>query len=66
MPSFLFSELQLCTVLLLICDSYMNWSTKFVSLKVCKWFSIFDFISFLLKFIFLFYKMHGLFEFETP
>ena len=30
--SFLFHELQLTTVLLLICNSYMNWSTRFVYL----------------------------------
>ena len=31
MPSFFFCELQLITVLLVICDSYMN--SRFVSLK---------------------------------
>ena len=34
------------TVLLLICDSYMSWSTRFVSLNVCVRFSIFDSVSF--------------------
>ena len=63
--SFFFCELQLITVSLLICDSYMNWSTKFVSLKLYVWLSIFDTISFLLKFKFLFNKMHGLFDFRT-
>ena len=62
---FLFRELQLITVLLLICDSYMSWSTRFVSLKLCMGFSIFDSVSFLLKFIFLFNKMHRLFDFKT-
>ena len=62
---FLFRELQLITVLLLICDSYMSWSTRFVSLKLCMRFSIFDSVSFLLKFIFLFNKMHRLFDFKT-
>ena len=38
---------------------------KFVSLKLCVGFSIFDSVSFLLKFIFLFNKMHGLFDFKT-
>ena len=38
---------------------------KFVSLKLCVGFSIFDFFSFLLKFIFLFNKIHGLFDFKT-
>ena len=41
-------------------DSYMSWSTRFVSLKRCVGFSIFDFISFLLKFIFLFNKIREL------
>ena len=53
------------TVLLLICDSYMSWSTRFVSLKLCVEFSIFDSVSFLLKFIFLCNKMHGFFDFKT-
>ena len=53
--SALFSrKLLLITVLLLICDSYMSWSARFVSLKLCVVFSIFDSVSFLLKFIFLF------------
>ena len=47
------------------CDSYKSWSTRFVSLKPCVGFSIFDSASFLLKFIFLFYKIHGLFDFKT-
>ena len=63
MPYFFFRELQLITILLFICDSYM--STSFVSLKLCVGFSIFDFASFLLKFIFLFNKMHGFFDFLT-
>ena len=46
--------LQLTTVLLLICDFYMSWSTSFVSIKLCVRFSIFDSVSFLLKFIILF------------
>ena len=32
---FFFRELQLVTVLLLIRNSYMSWSTRFISLKVC-------------------------------
>ena len=63
-PSILFRELQLIIVLLLICDSYMSWSTRFVSPKLCLGFSIFDSFSFLLKIIFLFNKMHGFFEFK--
>ena len=50
MPSFLIRELQLIAVLLLICNSYMSWSTRFVSLKLCVGFSMFDYVSFLLKF----------------
>ena len=65
MPSFFFRKLQFITDLLLICDSYMSWSTRFVSLKLCVGFSIFDSVSFLLKFIFLFNKMHGLLNFKT-
>ena len=42
-------ELQLITALLLIRDSYISWSTKFVSLKVFGGFSIFDSVSFLIK-----------------
>ena len=34
--SFSFCELQLIRILLLIYDFYMNWSTRFVSLK-CAW-----------------------------
>ena len=32
---FFFCELQLITVLLLICDYHMSWNTWFVSLKLC-------------------------------
>ena len=65
MPSFFFRELQIITALLLIYNSYMSWNTRFVSLKLCVGFSIFDSLSFLLKFIFLFNKMHELFDFKT-
>ena len=44
---------------------YMSWGTRFVSLKLCVGFSIFDSASFLLKLIFLFNKMHRLFDFTT-
>ena len=54
--SFYFRELQLITVLHLICDSYMSSSTRFASLKLCVGFCIFDSASFLFKFIFLFNK----------
>ena len=46
MPFFFFRELQLITVLLLICDSYMSWSTSFVSLNLWVGLSIFDSLSF--------------------
>ena len=52
------------TVLLLICGSYMSWSKSFVPLKLRVGFSILDSDSFLLKFILLFNKMHGLFAFK--
>ena len=55
MKSFFFRELQLITVLLLICNSYTSWSTWFISLKLCLVFFIFDSVYFLLKFIFLLY-----------
>ena len=51
-----FHELQLIDILLLIRDSHMSWNTKFISLKVCMGLSIFDSVSFLLKFTFLFKK----------
>ena len=53
MHSFFFCGLQLITVLLLIRNSYTNWSTMFVSLKLCVGFSISYPVSSLLKFIFL-------------
>ena len=52
MHYFFFRELQLVTILLLICDSYLSWSPRFVSLKSCVGFSILDSFSFLLKFSF--------------
>ena len=33
--------------------------------KLCVAFSIFDFVSFLLNFVFLFNKKHGFFDFQT-
>ena len=56
-------ELQVITVLYLIWDSYMSWSRILVSPKVHGEFSIFNSISFLLKFTFLFNKQHRLFDF---
>ena len=55
MSSFLFREFQLITVLVSICDSYKNWWEFQISIP----------FRFLLKFIFLFNKMHGLFDFKT-
>ena len=63
MPLFSFASSN--TVLLLICDSYKCWSTRFVSLKQCVGFSIFDSVLFLLKFMVLFHRMQGLFDFKT-
>ena len=40
-----FHNLQLITVLFLVRDSYMSWSTRFMSLKVCVGFWIFDAVS---------------------
>ena len=49
---FFFEALQLITVLLLVCDFYMSWSTSLLFLSFCVEFSISDSISFLLGFIF--------------
>ena len=46
--------LNIFTVLLLISDSYMSCSTRLVYLKVCVGFSIFESVSFLLKFVYFF------------
>ena len=54
MHPFFFPELQLITVLLSIHNSYVRWSARFISLKLCVGFSIFDSVLFLWKFIFLF------------
>ena len=51
---FFFPELQLITVLLSIHNSYVRWSARFISLKLCVGFSIFDSVLFLLKLVFLF------------
>ena len=58
MHSCFFCELQLITVLLSICDSYMSWSARSISLKGWVGFFIFDSFSFLLKFIFVLNKKH--------
>ena len=49
MPSFFFRKLQLITVLLLIRDSYVSWSTRLVSLNVWVGLSIFDSVSSFIK-----------------
>ena len=63
MPSS-FCKFQLITVLLLlllICYCYLRWSARFISVKLCVKFSVFDSVSFLLQFIFLLNKMNWLF-----
>ena len=65
MHSLFFRGRQLITVLLLIRDSYMSWSTMFISLKDFVGFSILYLVSFLIRFIFLLNKKHGLFGFKT-
>ena len=62
---FFYRELQLIAVLLLIWDCYMSWSTRFISVKLCVGFSIFDSVSISLKFILLFNKIRGLFDFKN-
>ena len=59
-----FRKPQLTTVLSLIRNSYTIWNTKFIFLKLCVGFFIFDSVLFLLKFIFLFNKKYELFEFK--
>ena len=54
MHSFFFFQLQLITVLHLICCLYTSWSTTFISLKVCVTFSIFN-----STFIFVFIKAYS-------
>ena len=63
--TFFLSRAELITVLLLIRNSYTGWSTGFMYLKVRVGFSILDSVLFLLKFIFLFNKKHGFFDFKT-
>ena len=53
---FSFASSNSSRLLLSICDSYMSWSTSFDSPNLCSGFSIFNSISLLLKFIFLFTK----------
>ena len=54
--SFFFCELQLIKVLLLICDSYMSWSTGLVSLKVCGIFH-FQIVSVFIK-VYIFFQQN--------
>ena len=65
MQIFFFREFLLITVLLLIHNFYMSWSSWFTSLKLCVGFSVLDSASFLLNFIFLFNKKDGLFDYKT-
>ena len=68
MHSFFFHELYIITVLLLIRDSYLNCSTQGLSLYLsilCVGFSIFDSLSFLLEFMFLFNKKHGVLVYDS-
>ena len=68
MPSSFFCEFQLITVLLLICNSYMSWSTRFLSLKLCMGFSVFSSISFSISicfFIYIFISISILFDCKT-
>ena len=66
-PLFFFWKLQLIAVLLLICDFYLSWSARLASLKLMWDFplSILFRFSFWFSVIFLFNKMHGLFDFKT-
>ena len=50
--SFFFWEIHLIKFLLIICDSYISWSKRFMFLKLCVGFSIFDSVSFLSRFTF--------------
>ena len=63
MHSFFFRELQLITVLLLICDSF---EAQGLYLCNCVWDSVssLDSVSFLLKFIFSFNKVLELLDFK--
>ena len=62
MAPFSFCELQLILVSLSFYNSYMSWSTRFFSKTACGVLH-FDFVSCLLKFVFLFNI--GLFDFKT-
>ena len=67
MASFFFRELQLITVFFLICNSFMSWSTSFVSLKLCVGFSMllkFYYSVFIKVYIFV-QQTHELFDFKT-
>ena len=64
MPSFFFRELQLISFTFNSQFLYELKRMLYLFKTVCEMF-IFDFISFLLKFMFLFNKKHGLVNFET-
>ena len=52
---------------ILICNSYMSWSTRFVLLKLCMGFSVFNSISFSISilFIYIFISISILFDCKT-
>ena len=62
--SFFFRELQLISFTF---DLRLLYKLKHMvyDSKLCMAFSIFDFVSFLLNFVFLFNKKHGFFDFQT-
>ena len=62
---FFISRVQLITVLLLINNYYTTWNISFISKKLCLRSSIFDSVSLLLIFIFLFNKNHTLWLWES-
>ena len=62
---YIFSEIEHITILLLIRDANMSWSTTFVSLNKCLEFPIFDTVSLSIKCTFWFNKKDGLCIFKT-
>ena len=69
MLSFLFREIQLISFTNFVFNLrflYELKHTRFTSAKLCVGFSIYDSVSFILKFIFLFNKMHGLWLQNIP
>ena len=56
MPSFFIREVKRITLLLLICDFYMAWSSRFISRKLCGIFH-FQFCSVFVK-VYIFVKQN--------